>query len=233
MADALTTILRDEGYRVDTVYDGQAGLDYALLGDYDAMILDVMLPKMDGFEVVQRLRRANKPLPVLMLTARGTLSDKVTGLDRGADDYLTKPFQADELLARLRALSRRKGDVQIEVLRIGFTILDLQTADLTCAGRSVHLSTKEFEVCYLLMSSNGQVISKQTLLARVWGLDTSADENSVEAYISFLRKKLTYLGSNLRINTLRMLGYRLETETDVGTDDVAGSVADDGTANAC
>jgi DNA-binding response OmpR family regulator len=218
--------MQEADYQVDTVYDGQSGLDYALLGEYDAMVLDVMLPRLDGFQLVQQLRRTNNPLPVLMLTARDTLRDKVTGLDHGADDYLTKPFQPAELLARLRALTRRKGAVLIETLQLGNTILDLQAAELSCGERSVHLSAKEFEVCRLLMSNSNQVTAKQALLTRVWGLESNADENNVEAYISFLRKKLAYLGSNVHIITLRMLGYRLEI------DGIAGSAAINGVTDA-
>jgi len=212
LADALIAILSDSGYQVDAVYDGQSGLDYALLGDYDVMVLDVMLPNINGYEVIQQLRRAKSQLPVLMLTARDTLRDKVTGLDSGADDYLTKPFQAAELLARLRALTRRKGEVQLETLGMGNTTLDLQTAELSSPSHSVHLSSKEFEVCRMLMSDREQVFSKQTLLSRIWGLESNADENSVEAYVSFLRKKLSYIESNITVVTLRMLGYRMEVD---------------------
>lgn len=247
LAQALKTILEDEHHHVDAVGDGVTGLDYAQLGTYDAIVLDVMLPRMDGYEVVRQLRRSDNAVPVLLLTARDTLRDKVHGLDLGADDYLTKPFQPAELLARLRAISRRQGDVVVETLTVGNTTLDLQTADLTCpaqkvasatdagatasatdaagvaAGaitadapppKAVHLSQREFEVCKLLMANANQTIPKQTLLTRVWGLDASADENSVEAYVSFLRKKLGYLDSNLAITTLRMLGYRLEVVED-------------------
>ncbi|NLG10135.1 MAG: response regulator transcription factor [Coriobacteriaceae bacterium] len=212
LADALNTILTDTGCHVDAVYDGQSGLDYALLGDYDVMILDVMLPLLNGFEVVTQLHRAKKQVPVLMLTARDTLRDKVTGLDCGADDYLTKPFQAAELLARLRALTRRKGEIQLETLIMGNTTLDLQTAELSSPSGSVHLSLKEFEVCRMLMSDREQVLSKQTLLSRIWGLESDTDENNVEAYVSFLRKKLAFIRSDVAVVTLRMLGYRMEVD---------------------
>jgi DNA-binding response OmpR family regulator len=250
LARALVAILEDEGYHVSAVGDGRSGLAYALSAQetgtpYDAIVLDVMLPVMDGFAVARELRRAGSETPVIMLTARDTLRDKVTGLDAGADDYLTKPFQPAELLARLRALTRRSGAVHLESTTLGNTTLDLQSADLrgvgsgrtaagsTAAGtsggatagsaaagstnngtnnstQSVHLSQREFELCRLFMANPGQTLTKAGLLARVWGLDTEADENSVEAYISFLRKKLSYLGSNLRIVTMRGMGYRLE-----------------------
>ncbi|MDR0350837.1 MAG: response regulator transcription factor [Coriobacteriales bacterium] len=242
LAQALLAILREAGYHADAVGDGRSGLDYALSAQetgtpYDAIVLDVMLPVMDGFAVAQELRRRNSSVPVIMLTARDTVHDKVAGLDAGADDYLTKPFQPAELLARLRALTRRSGPVHIEAITLGNTTLDLQSAELSSSGAStrsaeaqtqapdaatptppaptaaptsVHLSQREFELCRLFMTNPGQLFTKATLLARVWGLDTEADENSVEAYVSFLRKKLSYLGSDLRVVTMRGMGYRLE-----------------------
>ena len=227
LAEALAAILTEAGYHVDTVFDGRDGLDYALMGSYDAIVLDVMLPKLDGFEVIRELRKSSgesHDVPVIMLTARDTLRDKITGLDAGADDYLTKPFQPAELLARIRALTRRKATLIIDTITVGNTTLDLQLATLevdekkesngdTKAGESarltVNLSHREFEVCRLLMSNARQTISKAKLLTAVWGMATDADENSVEAYISFLRKKLRYIGSNLQIQTHRMMGYRL------------------------
>ena len=164
-------------------------------GLYDAVILDVMLPGMDGFELVHELRREGNAVPVLMLTARTTTTDKVEGLDAGADDYMTKPFEAPELLARLRALTRRQGEVVLDEAHFADLTLDLTTHDLSCGDKSVHLSGKEFEVMQMLMSSTSRVVSKQDLLTRVWGTDGEASENSVEAYVSFLRKKLTHLKS--------------------------------------
>ncbi|MDD5799427.1 MAG: response regulator transcription factor [Coriobacteriales bacterium] len=210
LADAICHILEGAGYNAEAAYDGKAGLSYARSGLYDAMILDVMLPGMNGFDVVHELRHEGNPLPVLMLTARTSTTDKVEGLDAGADDYMTKPFEAPELLARLRALTRRKGDVVIDEVTFGDIKLDLNTHDLTCENRTVHLSGKEFEVMRLLMGSTQRVVSKQDLLARVWGTENNASENSVEAYISFLRKKLSHVHSKVQITTLRMLGYRLE-----------------------
>ena len=192
------------------MYDGNAGLTSAASGLYDAVIMDVMLPGMDGIQIVHELRHQGNSIPVLMLTARTSTSDKVEGLDAGADDYMTKPFEAPELLARLRALTRRQGDVVIDTVTFADLTLDLETHDLSCDGREVHLSGKEFEVLKMLMSSNARVVSKQDLLTRVWGADADASENSVEAYISFLRKKLTHVHSKVQITTLRMLGYRLE-----------------------
>lgn len=209
LADAIVHILEGDSYHAEVFYDGRSGLRAALSGTYDAIVLDVMLPGMDGTELVHELRRQGIAVPVLMLTARTSTDDKVRGLDAGADDYMTKPFEAPELLARLRALTRRRGDVMLDEITFADVTLDLTTHDLACADSSVHLSGKEFEVMRILMGSSARVVSKQDLLARVWG-DTDASENSVEAYISFLRKKLAHIGSGVQITTLRMLGYRLE-----------------------
>ena len=165
---------------------------------------------MTGFEVVHELRRQGNSIPVLLLTARTSTTDKVEGLDAGADDYMTKPFEAPELLARMRALTRRQGDVVIDEASFADLTLDLNTHDLRCGEKSVHLSGKEFEVLRMLMSSTSRVVSKQDLLTRVWGTDGEGSENSVEAYVSFLRKKISHIGSKVQITTLRMLGYRLE-----------------------
>ena len=211
LADAIVRILEGASYNAEAVYDGKAGLRSALSNVYDAVVLDVMLPGMDGYEVVHEMRRQGVATPVLLLTARTSTADKVEGLDSGADDYMTKPFEAPELLARLRALTRRRGDVMLDEISFGDIKLDLATHDLSCGEESVHLSGKEFEVMSILMSSTTRVVSKQDLLVRVWGADAEASENSVEAYVSFLRKKLTHVGSSVQITTLRMLGYRLET----------------------
>ena len=210
LADAICRILEDEGYNAEAVYDGKAGLAYAESCMYDAAILDVMLPGMDGFEIVRELRRAGSELPVMMLTAKTSTADKVEGLDCGADDYMTKPFEAPELLARVRALTRRKGEMVIDTLTFGDLTLDLSSHDLACGEQSVHLSKREFDVLQMLMKGTNRIVSKQDLLTRVWGTDADASENSVEAYVSFLRKKIRHLKSKVEITTLRMLGYRLE-----------------------
>ena len=210
LADAIVKILEDEGYNAEATYDGKAGLTCAKSRLYDAIVLDVMLPGMSGYDVVHNMRREEVSTPVLMLTAKTSTADKVAGLDAGADDYMTKPFEAAELLARLRALTRRRGDVLIDEIKFADVVLDLNTHDLRCGEKSVHLSGKEFEVMSILMGSNSRVVSKQDLLTRVWGTDGEASENSVEAYVSFLRKKLSHVGSKVQVTTLRMLGYRLE-----------------------
>lgn len=210
LAEALSQILTEQHYQTDVVYDGTDGLDYALSGQYDAMILDVMLPKMDGFEVARRLREAHSPLPILMLTAKDEVSDKISGLDRGADDYMTKPFDAGELLARVRALTRRQGEVVGNSMTVEDLNLRLDARCLVCGENSVRLGFKEFEIMRLLMSHFGLIVPKEAIISKVWGLESDAEDNNVEVYISFLRKKLSFLGSKLSIRTTRKVGYCLE-----------------------
>lgn len=210
LADAIVHILKDEGFNTKAAYDGEEGLKEAETGMYDAIILDVMLPVLDGIEMTKRLRAEGNSIPILMLTARTTTNDKVRGLDAGADDYMTKPFESPELLARVRALTRRQGEMVIDEVTFADLKLELTAHDLSCGNNSVHLSGKEFAVMEMLMSSNARVVSKQDLLTHVWGTSGDASENSVEAYISFLRKKIAHLKSKVQITTLRMLGYRLE-----------------------
>lgn len=218
LADAICRIMEDAGFHAEAAYDGKTGLAYAESGMYDALVLDVMLPGIDGFELVHTLRKGGSSIPVLMLTARTDTSDKVEGLDAGADDYMTKPFEAVELVARVRALTRRQGEVIIDESTFGDLRLDLSTHDLTSEVASTHLSQKEFEVMQILMNTNGRIVSKQDLLTRVWSTDGETSENSVEAYVSFLRKKLSHIHSAVQITTLRMLGYRLEV---IRKDDLA------------
>lgn len=208
--DAMCHILNEDGYHTKAAYDGKTGYELARTDEYDVIILDVMLPAMDGFEVVHQLRRDGNATPVIIATAKTSTTDKIEGLDCGADDYMTKPIDTDELLARIRAISRRKGEVPIDEMKFGDLTLDLHTHDLCCSGREVHLSQKEYEVMRMLMSSTGRVISKHDLLTSIWGTEGDTSENSAEAYISFLRKKLSHLNSEVQITTLRMLGYRLE-----------------------
>lgn len=214
LAAALEKILRDNGYDVETVHDGHAGLQYAEAGGYDVIILDVMLPKMNGFEVTSELRRQGVNTPIILLTARDSTADKITGLDSGADDYMTKPFSPAELMAHLRALTRRQGEVQFEMLAEGDLQLSLESYDLSCGGKSIRLSFKEFSICKILMSSPGAVVSKETLIDKAWGVTSSAGDNNVEAYISFLRKKLAHLGSQCKIETIRKAGYRFVAQPD-------------------
>lgn len=208
LVEALEKILQDNGYEIDKVMDGQAALDYATVGSYDVIVMDVMMPKMDGFEATRQMRRAGVSTPILLLTARDAVGDKITGLDAGADDYMTKPFSPAELMAHLRALSRRQGEVQFESLQVGDLTLGLESYELTCGSKSINLSFKEFSICKILMSSPNTIVSKDTLIQKAWGITSSAGDNNVEAYISFLRKKLKHLGSACKIETVRRAGYR-------------------------
>lgn len=210
LADALGQIMKEQNYKADIVNDGTDGLYFGLTNEYDVIILDVMLPGRNGFQVVQKLRESHIRTPILLLTARDDISDKVNGLDKGADDYLTKPFIPEELLARIRALSRRQGEVFIDEMLFGDLTLNLSSNDLSCKAKSIHLAYKEFEVLKLLMCNSGKIVSKDTLISKVWGNDSDAEDNNVEAYISFLRKKLNFIGSNVEIGTIRKVGYRLE-----------------------
>ncbi|MCI6255239.1 MAG: response regulator transcription factor [Clostridiales bacterium] len=210
LAETLSQILKEQRYQTDTVHDGTDGLDYALSGQYDLILLDVMLPRLSGFEVAQRLRAAHVSTPILMLTARDEVSDKITGLDCGADDYMTKPFDTGELLARVRALTRRQGEVLSETLTVFDLTLNLSTRCLGCAGRSVRLGFKEFDVLRLLMAAPRAVVPKEDIISKVWGIESDAEDNNVEVYISFLRKKLAFLGSGVSIATVRKVGYHLD-----------------------
>lgn len=210
LAETLVEILKENGYTADMAADGDYGLDCAMSGIYDVIILDVMLPKRDGFHVVSDMRKNKNQTPVLMLTARDEIADKVHGLDCGADDHLTKPFAPEELLARVRALSRRQGEVVLEELTFGDLSLRLSASALCRGEKSVHLGLKEMEVMRLLMNNPGQVITKESLLLKIWGTESDAEDNNVEVYISFLRKKLQFLGSRVSIGTVRKLGYHLE-----------------------
>ncbi len=212
LAEALAQIMTEQKYSVDVVHDGEDGLAYAESGLYDVVVLDVMLPKRSGFEVVRALRGKKIATPVLLLTARDEISDKVTGLDCGADDYMTKPFSPEELLARVRALARRQGDVVLEEMTFSDVTLNLSAYTLECGAKSVHLGFKEFEVMRLLMGNPSMIVPKDDLITRVWGTESGAEDNNVEAYISFLRKKLFFLGSKVNIGTVRKVGYRLEED---------------------
>jgi len=211
LAATLKDLLERQGYTADTAYDGEAGLDNAESGIYDLILLDVMLPKLNGFDLLRRLRAAGNSIPVLMLTARSDVTDKVKGLDCGADYYLTKPFEPRELLACIRALSRRGGELQPEDgIICGDLSLQKSSFTLLCGDRSVRLSRKEFDIMELLMRGKKQIITKEQLLLKVWGYESDAEDNNVEVYISFLRKKLSHLRSAVRIKTIRMVGYCLE-----------------------
>ena len=209
LADSIQLLLQEQGFEVDIAYDGVTGLDYGELGIYDLILLDVMMPGMNGFEVARRLRNQHIGAAILMLTARVELEDRIQGLNAGADYYLPKPFDTGELLACVNALLRRQGD-QVEELRFGNTALDLASASLSCGDSRVRLSAREFDIMRFLMQSRGNNLSKETLLVRVWGYESDAVENNVEVYVGFLRKKLASIGSDVRIEAIRKLGYHLE-----------------------
>ncbi|WP_276854830.1 response regulator transcription factor, partial [Clostridium phoceensis] len=209
LANSLKTLLEKKGFTVEVAYDGETGKDYAETGVYDLLILDVMMPKLNGYDLARQVRAERCATPILMLTAKGELEDRIEGLNAGADYYLTKPFDTRELLACINALLRRQGD-QVDELRFGNTALDLASGMLVCGAERVRLSAKEFDIMRFLLQSKGNNLSKEVLLARVWGFDSNAVENHVEVYVGFLRKKLASIGSNVRIEAVRRLGYHLE-----------------------
>ncbi len=211
LADSLKAMLEKKGFAVEAVYDGEDGAQYAQTGMYDLLILDVMMPKMDGYQVARQVRAQRCSTPILMLTARSGLEDRIEGLNAGADYYLTKPFDSRELLACINALLRRQGN-QVDALTFGNTELDLATGMLVCGEKSIRLSAREFDVMRFLFQSGGCNLSKEVILSRIWGYDSNAVDNHVEVYVGFLRKKLQSIGSNIRIVAIRRLGYHLEVE---------------------
>ncbi|MBQ7278115.1 MAG: response regulator transcription factor [Clostridia bacterium] len=212
LARTLGEMLSSARFECDISNDGESGLDNGLSGAYDLIVLDIMLPKKDGFSIARELRKQKIAAPILMLTARTETNDKVRGLDSGADYYLTKPFEMSELLACVRALTRRQGEVIMDELSFGDIRLNLSTCDLGCGEKKVRLGKKEFSIMHILMSNGGAIVSKETLLNKVWGCESDAEDNNVEVYISFLRKKLSFLKATVQIATLRKFGYRLEAQ---------------------
>ena len=211
LADSIRRLLERKGFEVECVYDGKAGKQYAELGIYDLLILDVMMPEMDGFQVAREVRKSRCSTPILMLTAKSDLEDRITGLNAGADYYLTKPFDTRELLACINALLRRQGG-QVDEMIFGNTTLDLSTSILSCGGKSIRLSDREFDMMRFLLQSKEKNLSKEVLLVRIWGFESNATENQVEVYVGFLRKKLQSIGSNIRIEAIRRQGYHLEVD---------------------
>ena len=211
LAESLKTLLEGKGFSVEVALDGITGAEYAELGVYDLLILDVMMPGLNGYEVARKVRSQRVSTPILMLTARSSVEDRIEGLNAGADYYLSKPFDTRELLACIHTLLRRQGK-QVDELRFGNTALDLATSTLLCGEKSVRLSAREFDVMRFLLQSRDRILPKEMILARVWGYDSNAVENHVEVYVGFLRKKLKTIGSNVRIEAIRRLGYHLEVE---------------------
>lgn len=216
MARALVELLKQEKYDVDHMEDGDSALMALESGIYDIAVLDVMMPEMNGFEVARRVRKNGIKTPILMLTAKSQLDDKVEGLDSGADDYLTKPFQTKELLARIRALGRRSSSFQEDILNYGDLTIDKATAMLNCdtTGQNVRLSEKELRILEYMFNNNGQIMTREQLAVKIWGFESETEYNNVEVYMSFTRKKLAFVGSKVEIKAVRGLGYELR-EKDV------------------
>ncbi len=211
LSQALVEILQKNHYGVDAVYTGSEGLKYAQSGIYDVIILDVMIPELSGWEILKKIREEKNNVPVLMLTARDEMEDKIYGLDLGADDYMTKPFNTDELLARIKALTRRRGEVKENCLEFGDLLFDKDKCEISKkGGESIKLSLKEFQILDLLFDNPGQIIDKERIISKIWGGDSDAEYNNVEVYISFLRKKMETLKINTKIRTARGIGYSLE-----------------------
>ena len=211
LSEALKQILIKNKYTVDAVYNGDDGLDYALTGVYDVIILDVMLPKLNGLEVLKMIRKRKITTPIILLTAKGTVEDRILGLDSGADDYLPKPFAPEELLARLRALARRNTNlINKNILEFADIKLNLSTYEMEANDNNITLTQKEFDIFKYFMQRPKLVVSKDDLITKLWGFDADIDHNNIEVYISFLRKKLSYVESDVKITTIRRVGYRLE-----------------------
>ncbi|MBR0302254.1 MAG: response regulator transcription factor [Clostridia bacterium] len=209
LSKALCTILKHNNYSVDAVYDGKAALERARGGNYDGIILDIMMPELDGVSVLRTLRAEQVTTPVLILTAKGELEDKIEGLDAGADDYLSKPFQMGELLARIRAMTRRKSEFAPGVLSFENISLDRASYKLICGGKELRLGNKEFQMMEMLMSNPGRLISTELFMEKIWGNDSDSEINVVWVYISYLRKKLSSIGAGVEIKASRGVGYTL------------------------
>ena len=214
LSNAISAILKHHNYTVDAVYDGVDALDYALSGQYDVILLDIMMPKMNGLEVLEQLRAMHIQTPVMVLSAKSEIEDRITGLDMGADDYLPKPFSMAEMLARIRALTRRKHEVMENTLTFADLTLDRLTYELVVEIKRLRLSNREFQMMEMLMSHPSVVISTETFMDRIWGYDSDAEINVVWVYISALRKKLNQLGAHVRIKAARGVGYTLEKKDD-------------------
>ncbi len=214
LTDALSVILKKNNYSVDVSNDGENGQDMALSGIYDLIILDIMMPKIDGLSLLKTLRNNKYSTPVLMLSAKSEISDKIEGLNLGADDYLTKPFSTDELLARIKALLRRKETFTGDVLSFGDILLNRNTIELECNNNHISLGKKEFQILEMLILNQGKNIDKDRFIEKIWGYDTDAEYNTIEVYVSFLRKKLTAIGSKTEIKSIRGIGYTLGFSND-------------------
>ncbi|MBQ2723528.1 MAG: response regulator transcription factor [Clostridia bacterium] len=214
LVSALKAIFAKNQISTDCAFDGEEGLEYIFTQLYDAIVLDVMLPKRNGFEVLKTMRKKGISTPVLLLSAKSETSDKIEGLEIGADDYLTKPFDSRELIARIKALTRRKGEFFGNDLSFGDLVLNLDNHKLFCCDKEVSLGSKEFQIMEMLMRNTERIISKDIIIEKVWGFDSDAEYNNVEVYLSFLRRKLSSLNSKVTIRPIRSVGYKLEVEND-------------------
>lgn len=213
LSNALIVILKHNNYSVDAVYNGRDALDYLNCDNYDGAILDIMMPEIDGITVLQKVREGGNNIPILMLTAKGEVEDRVSGLDNGADDYLTKPFSSKELLARIRAITRRQSEVTEPILTCGNISLNRSTFELSASEKSIKLANKEFQMLEMLMTNPSQVIPVERFMEKIWGYDTEVEINVVWVYISYLRKKMNSLGADVRIKATRNQGYSIEAVT--------------------
>ena len=214
LADTLAAAFKQEHFMVDVAYNGLDGYDMASSGIYDAAVLDLMLPKLNGYEILKKLRQEKNQIPILILSAKSELDDKVLAFEYGADDYLTKPFETKELLMRILAISRRKGEIQGNILSCGNLNLDLRTCEITNADtkHSVQLAGKEFQLMEYFLNNQNQIISREQIIERIWGFDSNSEYNNVEVYVSFLRKKIAFIHANMRIRAIRGIGYTAETD---------------------
>ncbi len=210
LSRALVAILKHNNYSVDAVYNGQDALDYIDTGLYDGVVLDIMMPKVDGITVLQTIRKQGNSVPVILLTAKSEIDDRVLGLDSGADDYLTKPFSTKELLARIRAMTRRKTETTHSVLTFGNICLDRTTFELSSPSNTIKLANKEFQMLEMLMTTPSKIISNEVFMEKIWGYDSDTDLSVVWVYISYLRKKLASLNADIQIKATRNRGYSLE-----------------------
>lgn len=219
LAVAVQYLFKENKIDCEIANDGLTGYEMARYGDYSVIVLDIMLPKMDGFEILTKLRKNNINTPIIMLTAKSLVTDKIQGLNLGADDYMTKPFDTDELIARVNALSRRKGLVVMNELNFEDLVLNTSSGELSCGTETIKLNYKEKEILKLFFVSPKSILTKELLLDKVWGIESDAIDNNLEAYISFLRKKLKFLGSKVCIKNYQKFGYKLEVNDDKKTQD--------------
>lgn len=212
LTSALSVLLKKRGLDCDCVYDGEDAVEYILTGVYDAVVLDWMLPKLSGIDVLRTVRERGIATPIIMLTAKGEVADKISGLNCGADDYLAKPFNSDELLARIYAITRRKGEYVGTQIKFGDLTLDCETHVLCCGNQTVKLGNKEFQVAEMLLKNPERVFPKELIIDKIWGYDSDAEYNNVEVYVSFLRRKLAAIKSNVTVKSIRNTGYRAEVD---------------------